>query len=421
MEGKIKLAGAKNAATKMMVASLLTSEPCRLENFPDIGDTRITAELCGAIGTKVTIKENVFTGGTPEIKNFRVESLSRKNRIPILTIGPLLARSGKAEVPILGGDKIGPRPVDLHLTALTKMGAEIKVLPDRYVASAPDGLMGAEINFPFPSIGATENVILAAVSAKGRTVLKNAAVEPEILDLIKMLQKMGAIIEMGADRLIVIEGVRHLKGVTHKILPDRNEAVSFACLAIATNGKIMVEGARQDDLITFLNTIRRIGGEYEVADEGIVFYRNGDLRAIKIETDTHPGFMTDWQQPFAILLTQARGESVIHETIYEDRFGYTRDLNLIGADIKVFSKCSGGSFCRFRDKSYLHSALIQGPTPLKGGKLEVKDLRSGIAHIIAALVATGESVITGIEEIDRGYENIDDRLRQLGAEIKRVS
>lgn len=233
---------------------------------------------------------------------------------------------------------------------------------------------------------------------------------------------MGAIIELGTHRVIYIEGVKKLRGVRHLILPDRNEAASFACLAVATGGRILVKDARQEDLITFLNALRRIGGEYEVTDDGIVFHRGaaGPLLPAKIETDTHPGFMTDWQQPLAVLLSQANGTSVLHETVYEDRFGYAQDLNLMGADIKVETKCLGELACRFKDKTCHHSALINGPRKLKPAKLTVRDLRSGIAHVIAALTAEGESVIEGIEEIDRGYERIDERLRQLGAEIKRA-
>lgn len=421
LEGEIKLAGAKNAATKMMVASILTAEPCVFENFPDIGDVKITEELCRSIGSKIERQKNILKIHTPKIINFKVVSLSRRNRIPILAFGPLLARVGEAEVPILGGDKIGPRPVDIHIEALTAMGAKIAIKDNRFIAKAKNGLTGAKIFLRYPSVGATENTILAAVLARGRTVIQNAAVEPEVMDLIKMLQKMGAIIELGTHRTIYIDGVKSLRGVRHSILPDRNEAVSFACLAVATNGKIFVKGARQEDLITFLNALRKIGGEYEVSESGITFWRGigGPLRAIKIETDTHPGFMTDWQQPTAVLLSQAKGASVLHETVYEDRFGYAQDLNLMGANIKVETKCLGELLCRFQSQKRKHSALIEGPSKLKPANLIVRDLRSGIAHVIAALTAEGESVIDGIEEIDRGYERIDARLRKLGADIMR--
>ncbi len=421
LKGEIALSGAKNAASKMLIASLLTDEECVFSNVPEIGEVEITEELCRMIGSEIVRDGKTLRIKTSEIKNSRVGSLSRKNRIPILALGPLLARVGEAEIPFLGGDKIGARPVDIHLEALRAMGATIEVADERYVATAKNGLHGTKIRLRYPSVGATENIILAAVLAEGRTSIYNAAREPEVKELVKMLQKMGAIIELGANRAFHIDGVKKLHGVTHAVIPDRNEAVSFACLAVATDGDVFVRGAVQDHMSTFLSTLRRIGGEYEVKDGGIRFWRSGELKATEIETDPHPGFMTDWQQPFAVLLTQANGASIIHETVYDDRFGYTADLNAMGADITVFAKCLGELTCRFNGKGFNHSAVINGPTPLHGANVTVRDLRSGIAHIIAALTATGESVISGIEEIDRGYEAIEKRLRQLGADIVRQS
>jgi UDP-N-acetylglucosamine 1-carboxyvinyltransferase len=420
LEGEIRLSGAKNAATKMMIASLLTEEPVTLTNFPRIGDTDITAELCEHIGSAVDAFGSTLTIRTKEVRNTRVLQLSRRNRLPILALGPLLARVGEAEVPILGGDKIGPRPVNLHIKALEALGAEVEVLKTSYRARTKQGLRGAAIAFDFPSVGATENAILAAVLAAGKTTLTNAATEPEVIDLIKMLQNMGAVIELGADRTVYIEGVPRLHGVSHAVLPDRNEAVSFACLAIATAGRILVKDAIQDHLITFLNVVRRMGADYKVVPEGIIFWRANALRSLDIATSTHPGFMTDWQQPLAVLLTQAKGASTIHETIYEDRFGYAKDLHSLGAQIEVSSECPKGSPCRLSGKGALHFASLRGPTPLLGAPLTVRDLRSGIAHVIAALVAKGESEIQGVEELDRGYERIDERLRNLGAEIERL-
>lgn len=420
LKGTVKLSGAKNAANKMMVASLLTSDVCELENFPDIGEVDITAELCEHIGTKIEKKKGVLKLHTPKIINTEAFDLSRRNRLPILTLGPLLARVGKAQIPIVGGDKIGPRPVDMHVEALRAMGATIDIDEHHYSASAPNGLKGARIELRYPSVMATENIILAGTLAKGRTVIKNAATEPEIIDLIKMLQKMGAIIELGADRTIYIDGVEKLHGVRHSIIPDRNEAVSFAALAVAVDGDVLVEGAIQEHIITFLNVLRKVGGDFEVLENGIRFWRARPLTAIEVETDTHPGFMTDWQQPFTVLLTQAEGSSIVHETVYEDRFGYTEILNSMGANIKLFSRCLGELQCRFNGQNHRHSALINGATPLKGVDMEVKDLRAGIANIIAALVADGESTIDNIEEIDRGYERVEERLQNLGADIKRV-
>ncbi len=421
LTGKITLAGAKNAVSKLMVASLLTDEPCMLENVPAIGDVEIVAELLRTIGSEIEIVNGTATVRTPEIMQSRVPELTRRNRIPILALGPLLSRAGEAEVPFLGGDRIGPRPVDLHLKALEALGAVIETRDHSYSAEAPHGLHGAHIKLEFPSVGATENTILAAVLAKGKTVLENAALEPEIMDLVKMLQNMGAIIELGAHRDFHIEGVEKLHGVTHRVLPDRNEAVSFACLAIATGGDILVRETKQDHLITFLNAVRRLGAEYEIKLEGIRFWKpRAELQPLDIETTYHPGFMSDWQQPFAVLLTQVPGESTIHETIYEDRFGYAEELNGLGAAITPLTECPADAPCRFNGKGFVHVAKIAGETTLHGGKLKVRDLRSGMVDVIAALVADGESEIEGVEEIDRGYEKIDERLRSLGAQIKRI-
>ena len=418
--GEITLAGAKNAISKMMVASLLTEEPCIFENVPAIGEVSIITEFLENIGTEISIAGGTAKVHTPIVKNSRVAQLSRRNRIPILALGPLLARTGEAEVPILGGDKIGPRPVDIHLEALAKFGAQIQITKNSFHAWAKNGLHGAEIELRFPSVGATENAILAAVLAEGKTVIKNAALEPELIELIKMLQNMGAIIELCPPRTIMVEGVKALHGVTQTVMPDRNEAVSFACLAIATNGRIILKNAVQEHLITFLNTVRRMGAEYEVTPDGIAIWRPGALQPVHIDTAVHPGFMTDWQQPLAVLLTQAHGESSIHETIYEDRFGYALDLNEMGAKLKVSTECPEGDKCRFDGKNFYHYATITGPTPLSSKNLTVRDLRSGMVDILAALVANGVSEVEGVEEIDRGYEGIDTRLQQLGADIRRV-
>ncbi len=421
LHGDIRLSGAKNAASKMLIASLLTDEECVFENFPRIGDTNITRELCEAIGSRIVVEGSRLRIVTPTLSTTTVGALSRRNRIPVLALGALLGRAGEAEVPFVGGDKIGPRPIDIHIQALTQLGATITTGEQSYRATVSGRLRGANITFPYPSVGATENTIFASVFALGRTVIRNAAIEPEILDLIKLLQNMGAIIELGTDRRIMIEGVKHLRGAHHTILPDRNEAVSFACLAIATKGDVIVKGAVQDHLVTFLNTVRRIGAEYEVLHDGIRFWCPGSLRAAHIETDTHPGFMTDWQQPLVVALTQAKGRSVVHETVYEDRFGYAEDLNSMGARIKVGTECLGDISCRFKDKICSHTALVEGPTELHGTELRVRDIRAGIAHVIAALTAHGTSTIDNIEELDRGYERVDERLRYIGAQIKRVS
>lgn len=420
LSGEIAILGAKNAASKLMVASLLTDEACVFRNVPEIGEVDLVAELCAGLGSSIERSGKTLKMRTESIKNLSSPlSQSRKNRIPILTLGPLLARFGQAEIPFLGGDKIGARPVDFHIKALHAMGAVIEAKEHSYKATAPGGLKGAEITLDFPSVGATESVMLTAVLAEGKTVIRNAAREPEVKDLLRFLQKMGALIELGPHREIYIEGVKKLHGAEHDVMPDRNEAASFASLALASGGEIFVKNAIQDHLVSYLNTVRRAGGTYEVQKDGILFRRANGLRAVHIETDTHPGFMTDWQQPLAVVLTQAEGESVIHETIYDNRFAYAEDLNSMGAKMEVYDKCLSETPCRFVGMKLLHSAKIMGPTKLHGAKLTVRDLRSGIVDIIAALIAEGESVIAGIEEIDRGYEKIDERLRALGADIVR--
>jgi UDP-N-acetylglucosamine 1-carboxyvinyltransferase len=343
--------------------------------------------------------------------------LSRKNRLAILALAPLLHRAHEAYVPTLGGDKIGPRPVNFHLDALEKMGAKIEVDHDGYRATVADRLKGTLIELPYPSVGATETILLAGVLARGRTVIRNAAIEPEIVDLIMMLQKMGAIIEMGAGRYIEITGVDSLHGCYHRILPDRMEVASYASLAIATRGEIFCQGAKHRDMITFLNAVRRMGADYEVKNDGILFKGEGQYRGLQLETDTHPGFMTDWQQPFVVALTQAEGTSVVHETVYEDRFGYTETLREMGADIVLFDTCLGEVQCRFRDHNYKHSAVIKGVTPLRAANIQLLDIRAGLACVVAALVAQGTSTLTGFEHLERGYEDLYGKLKSVGADI----
>ncbi|MBK8804999.1 MAG: UDP-N-acetylglucosamine 1-carboxyvinyltransferase [Fibrobacteres bacterium] len=421
VEGEVVISGAKNAASKMMVASLLTDEPVILHNFPKIDEIEIVRELVEKVGANVEVRDHTLVLSTPTILTEEVVGLSRANRISVLALPALLHRKGRAVLPVLGGDKIGPRPVNYHLDALRAMGVRIQEEGSAFVAEAPFGLCGTHVNLPYPSVGATENILLAGVLAKGRTVIENAALEPEILDLIMMLQNMGAIIELGTGRTISIDGVERLHGGSHEILPDRMEAASYACMALATGGRIFCRHARQADMLTFLNAVRRIGADYEVMGDGIVFFRKGPMRGIDLETDTHPGFMTDWQQPFTLVLTQCEGTSVVHETVYEDRFGYTKALNQLGARITVFDKCLGELPCRFRSRRHPHSAIIQGATPLKavGKPLEIFDIRAGITLVIAALCAEGSSQLNGLEHLDRGYENLLGKLKGLGIEVER--
>lgn len=418
LKGRIQVAGAKNAASKILLATMLSSETSTIENVPLSGETDIAAELIAQIGGEVDRREHTWTLTTSTVRQNHVPAQSRKNRLPILTLGPLLHRTGQAEIPMVGGDAIGPRPVNFHLAALQMMGATISTSGDRITARAKR-LRGSRIALPYPSVGATESIALAAVLADGRTVIENAATEPEVIDLLQMLQMMGAIIELGPNRMVVIDGVERLRGAHYRVIPDRIEAASFACLALATDGDIVVENARQNDLMTFLTTIRRLGGGFEIDATGIRFFRADPLRAISVETDTHPGFMTDWQQPLLTVLTQADGVSRVHETVYEDRFGYTQTLRAMGARIEVSDECWGELNCRWWAKGYMHSCRVTGPTPLQGMDIDIPDIRAGMAHLIAALAANGTSRLRGLNHLDRGYERLAPRLQSLGARLIR--
>jgi UDP-N-acetylglucosamine 1-carboxyvinyltransferase len=423
LHGEVKLSGAKNAVTKMVIASLLTDEPCTLRNVPLLGDLDLTVQLCQEIGSQVRLEDHTLSIETDCIEKTAISrEVGGLNRIAVLAIGPLLHRCGEVTIPRPGGDRIGPRPIDFHLNGLRQMGATIEEREGYYACSRAKRLQGTTIKLPFPSVMATENFLITASLAKGVTIIENAAMEPEIIDLIKLLQKMGAIIEIRVDRRIVIEGVEKLHGASHTLLSDRNEAVSLAVATYLTHGDVYLRRAQQDTLLTFLNTLSKMRLAFEIDDEGIRFKSDGKAPpAISLETDVHPGFMTDWQQPFTVLLTQADGMSVVHETLYEDRFGYTSSLEGMGAHIGLYSKCLGEVPCRFREKQYMHSCIVRGPTPLKGTRLFIPDIRAGCSYILAALCAEGTSEVYGIEHIERGYEQLDAKLRSLGAQIERVN
>lgn len=429
LRGEVRVRGAKNLVSKAMVAALLGDSRSHLYDVPRIRDVEVVRGLLELHGVRVTDGEepgelvldptNVERANVDEI-NVHAGS----SRIPILFCGPLLHRLGHAFIPDLGGCRIGDRPIDFHLAALRQFGAVVEKTPQGMYLTAPNGLQGTKFELPYPSVGATEQVLLTAVLAEGVTELRNAAVEPEIIDLICVLQKMGAIITVHTDRVIEIEGVSRLGGYRHRPIPDRIEAASWGAAALATGGDLFVRGARQADMMTFLNVFRSVGGHFEIhdgPDGGIRFYHpGGELRAVAIETDVHPGFMTDWQQPMVVALTQARGLSIMHETVYERRLGYTEALNQMGATIQTYRECLGGTPCRFGRRNYKHSAVIAGPTKLQGTDVVIPDLRAGFAHVIAALAAEGTSNVYGVSLINRGYEDFEEKLVGLGAQIERA-
>ncbi|OFL65482.1 MULTISPECIES: UDP-N-acetylglucosamine 1-carboxyvinyltransferase [unclassified Brevibacterium] len=427
LTGTVRVRGAKNLVPKAMVASLLADTPSALRGVPRISDVDIVTGLLELHGVSVTQHpDGDRPDGELRMDPSRVEQGSvadidahaGSSRIPILFCGPLLHRLGRAFIPDLGGCRIGDRPIDFHLDVLRSFGAQIEKTAGGISLTAPTRLAGTKVELPYPSVGATEQVLLTAVRAQGLTELKNAAVEPEILDLVAILQKMGAIISVDTDRVIRIEGVDSLSGYTHRALPDRIEAASWASAALATGGDIFVEGADQPSMLTFLNTFRKAGGQFTVKENGIRFtHPGGRLQSLALETAVHPGFMTDWQQPFVVALTQATGLSILHETVYENRLGFTGALVKMGAQIQLYRECLGGTPCRFGQRNFRHSAVIYGPTPLKSANIDVPDLRGGFSHIIAALAAEGRSEVSGIEIINRGYEDFIAKLGGLGAQV----
>lgn len=421
--GEITVRGAKNFVSKAMVAALLGSTPSVLRNVPEIRDVKVVSSLLGlhGVGVDYDIESGVVSMDTTALVHADAVQIAHhagSSRIPILLCGPLLHRLGEAVIPDLGGCRIGDRPIDFHLEILKKFGATVTQRADGLHLTAPDGLKGIKHKLAYPSVGATEQLLLTAVMAEGITHLEGAAVEPEIKDLIDTLQKMGAIISVDTDRSITIEGVGQLGGYDHHSLTDRIEVGSWACAALATQGDIFVRGAQQRTMGMFLNVFRKVGGAFEVRAEGIRFYHpGGDLHSIALQTDVHPGFMTDWQQPLVVALTQAKGLSIVHETVYENRFGFTHALVQMGAHVQLFRECLGDRACRFGDRNFKHSSVISGPTPLTAADITVPDLRGGFSHLIAALAAQGTSTVSGIGIIDRGYEDFRAKLSALGAQV----
>jgi UDP-N-acetylglucosamine 1-carboxyvinyltransferase len=424
--GRVEVAGSSNQVTKCIIASLLTDEDVIVEAAPEVNERKMVADLFQFLGGSVqevdasTLKLNARAVNC----NVIPQELCRRNRISVLTAGPLLHRFNEVTIAnTLGGDQIGRRPVDFHVRGLQEMGAEIEMTPEAYhFKVGPQGLHGAHLTLPFPSVMTTEHLIMTATLAKGRTVIENAATEPEIIELVKMLQRMGADIMVDAHRTIVVQGVPKLKGCNLRCMVDRNQAVSFACAALATGGDVLLSGVTHDSIYSFLNYIQRMGAEFTVTNEGVRVAAPRPLQASHIEVEVHPGFMTDWQQPFMVLFTQAAGTSVLHETIFEDRLGYTQFLVQMGANINLFRKCLGELPCRFKGRNHVHSAIIQGPTPLHAGQFMLPtDIRAGMCLVVAGLVATGTTKLANIQELERKYDHLVQKLCALGASVTVVS
>jgi UDP-N-acetylglucosamine 1-carboxyvinyltransferase len=406
LEGEIKVNGSKNSAGALISATLLTDKKCTLDNVPKISDILNLLSIVEELGKKVEwVGENkVSIEGNeinPEKLDFRKIS---KSRVSVLLMGPLLAKIKNFKFSRPGGDRIGLRPIATHLKVLGELGAEIKERGDFYFVNSREQ-KGKEIVLPEFSVTATENLIMASVFAKGTTVIRGAAQEPQVQDLIDMLNKMGAKIEKHWDHTIVIQGVKELQGVEHGIIPDPNEAGTFIAIGAAMGKSVKVSNLDPLHLALFLEKLSEIGVNFIKGDSWIEVKRPEKFYPAKVQALPYPGFPTDLLPIIVPLLTQAQGKSLIHDPLYENRFNYVHQLRKMGADIEMVDP---------------HRAFIFGPTPLKGVTIESWDIRAGAALVIAGLMAEGKTIIENIYQIDRGYERIEERLQGMGADIKRV-
>ncbi|MBU4141613.1 MAG: UDP-N-acetylglucosamine 1-carboxyvinyltransferase [Patescibacteria group bacterium] len=406
LSGAIAVKGYKNAATPIIAATLLTNKECIIKNVPRIGDVFRMIEIMESMGVEISWLETdalriKAERVNPEKMDFKAVSRMRSS---ILLLGPLLARCGKFKMPQPGGCVIGARPIGSHFTALEKLGAKITKENGFYCFEAKK-LEGKEIVLPEFSVTATENLMMAASLAPGITVIKIAALEPQVQDLQKFLKKMGAKIKFGNFNTVIIKGVKKLHGATYTVIPDLIEAGTFAIAAVATKSELIIKNVIRDHLDLVFDKLAEMGAKFEFDGDNVKIDPVSMLVSAKIEARIFPGLPSDLQAPFGVLATQAQGTSLIHDTLYEGRLGYVNELNKMGANAIICDP---------------HRALISGPTQLYGSEITSFDLRAGATMIIAALVAQGESVISNIEQIDRGYENIEERLKNIGADITRM-
>ena len=406
LQGKVRISGAKNAALPILAASILSTEDVYLEDVPELKDVEIMCEVLRSLGVKVekTGKNTLVINGSG-LNNYVTDyNLMNKMRASFLVMGPLLARMGRTVNSLPGGCNIGSRPIDLHLKGFNLLGA--KVTEDEAAISAvAEELQGTTIYLDFPSVGATENIMMAATLAKGETYIENAAMEPEIVDLSNFLRKMGAKVQGAGTSTIRIKGVDELKGARHQIIPDRIEAGTFMVAAAMTGGDVLVENVISSHMKPVIAKLIESGAEVIEDEESVRVIGGKDLKPIKIKTLPYPGFPTDMQAQFMALMTKLKGENIVLETVFENRFMHANELVKMGANIK----------CEDRE------AVIIGGTPLKGAKVKATDLRAGAALILAGLTAQGTTEIGDIFHIDRGYEDIEMKFRNLGANIERVT
>ncbi|EHH67959.1 UDP-N-acetylglucosamine 1-carboxyvinyltransferase [Gluconobacter morbifer] len=406
LSGEIEISGAKNSGLKLMVAGLLTAERLVLSNVPQIADIRTMRDLLMRLGLSVeeVAPRTLSIGG--EIASVEAPyDIVSKMRASILVLGPLLSRAREAKVSLPGGCAIGTRPVDMHLKGLETLGAEIRLENGYINATAPNGLKGDRIVLPFASVGATENLLMAATLAKGRTEIVNAAREPEISDLVHCLNAMGAKVTGEGSGTLVIDGVESLHGANYAVMPDRIECGTYACAAGITGGDLLLVGGRAQDLGAVIRTLEETGVEVLEEERGLRVRRSGSLSGVDIMTEPYPGFPTDMQAQFMAMLSIAEGASLITETIFENRFMHVPELNRMGARINPHGR----------------SAIIRGVPKLSGAPVMATDLRASFSLILAGLAAEGETQLSRIYHLDRGYEGVDRKLAACGANIERVS
>lgn len=412
LQGRVAISGAKNAALKMLAAATLTGERCRITNVPEIEDVRVMAAALVDLGVVVDHPEpNVYEVASGDVEWLFVPlEAAAKMRASFMLLGPLLSRFGRVIISNPGGDRIGRRPVNLHVEAMRALGAEIEYRNGYYFAKSPGRLRGGNVVFPQVTVMGTENAMLAAVLADGHTTIRPAAREPEVDDLIQFLQKMGAQVERTAPEIIEVEGRRRLRGAEHRVVPDRIEAGTFIVAAAVTRGRVTLEGAPCDHLGAFLDVMGRAGASVSCSRDTIEVDASaadhGAFRACDLETAPYPGLATDLQPPTCVLLTQADGVSHVHEAIFEDRLEWLAELARMGASVAMTDN---------------QHATISGPSPLRGADVEIGDLRAGASLILAALAATGVTTIRGAHHVHRGYEKIDRKFLELGARIERVA
>jgi len=406
LNGEVTISGAKNAVLPIMAATLLTAEPCTIHRVPDLSDVKFMGEILTSLGASVKFEDDTLTVRAAKVKGIGDYDLIRKMRGSICILGPLLGRLRRARVSLPGGCVIGPRPIDLHLKGIGKLGARVTI-EGGYVSVAAPRLVGADVFLggrAGPTVLGTGNVMMAAVLAEGVTIIESAACEPEVVDLANFLNAMGARITGAGSPTLTITGVKELHGAEHEVIPDRIEAATFAIAAAATGGEVTLLGARPDHMHAVLDKLREAGVKVERRGAALTVKRGGRLKPVDITTLPYAGFPTDAQAQMTVLMALTPGISIITERIFESRFMHVSELSRLGADIAIEGP----------------SAIVKGGKPLSGAPVMASDLRASAALVIAGLVARGSTLVKRIYHLDRGYEKIDEKLKRLGARIERV-